>query len=122
MPDQGTARCDFPQGSVDQLWESISKILALPPTTTIYCCHDYGPGGRELKWITTVEDEKKSNLHVKEGTSKDEFVKFRLTRDATLPQPKLIIPALQLNIRAGKFPTAEDNGIAYLKFPINTFK
>jgi len=122
MPDQGTARCDFPEGSIEMLWNSMQKILALPEETVIYCCHDYAPGGRKLKWITTVGDEKKGNIHVKEGTTKEEFSKFRSSRDATLPQPKLIIPSIQMNIRAGKIPPVEDNGIAYLKVPLNTFK
>jgi len=119
MPDSGTARCDFPLGNAGLLWDSIQKILSLPPETRLFTCHDYQPGGRQPAWETTVGEEKINNAHVKEGTLKDEFVKWRNERDATLSQPRLIIPSLQVNINGGFFPEPEPNGIVYLKIPIN---
>jgi glyoxylase-like metal-dependent hydrolase (beta-lactamase superfamily II) len=120
LPDQGTARCDFPEGSVDDLWTSISRILALPGDTRLLTCHDYGPGGRAPAWETTVKDETDKNIHVKAGTERDQFVKWRNERDATLSAPRLIIPSVQANINAGYFPV-DANGKTFLKTPVNTF-
>lgn len=119
MPDVGTARCDFPGGSASTLYDSIGKLLSLPDDTSIYVCHDYPPKGREHHSRTTVKEQKLNNIHVKQGTSKDEFVTRRETRDATLEMPRLILPSIQVNIRAGHMPPAEDNGQVYLKIPIN---
>lgn len=119
MPDGGSARCDFPGGSAEQLYDSIQRILALPDETRLFMCHDYGPGGREISWETTVRDEKNENIHVGNGKTKAEFVAFRTTRDAQLAMPKLIVPSLQVNMKAGSLPEAEDGGKAYFKVPIN---
>ena len=119
MPDGGSARCDFPGGSAEQLYDSIQRILALPDDTRLFMCHDYGPGGREISWETTVRDEKDENIHVGNGKTKAEFVAFRTTRDAQLAMPKLIVPSLQVNMKAGSLPREEDNGAAYFKVPIN---
>jgi glyoxylase-like metal-dependent hydrolase (beta-lactamase superfamily II) len=119
MPDGGTARADFPGGDARQLYRSIKKVLALPDEMRLFMCHDYGPGGREIKWETTVAEEKAANIHVRNGVSEDEFVKMRTERDATLDMPKLIIPSIQVNIRAGQLPPAEDDGTTYLKVPVN---
>jgi len=121
MPDGGTARCDFPNGSAKNLWNSIHKIFSFPPSTKIYCCHDYGPGGRAFAWVTTVEEERKNNIHVKEGTTEEQFLDFRTKRDATLTSPKLILPALQVNLLAGQLPSPKGNGIAYFLYPLNQF-
>ncbi len=121
MPDFGTARCDFPGGSAQTLYQSIHRILALPPETRIFVGHDYAPGGREYAWETTVAEQRASNKHVKEGTSEDAFVAMRTKRDAELAMPTLLLPAIQVNIRAGELPPAEDNGVAYLKLPLNQF-
>ncbi len=119
MPDGGSARCDFPGGSAAQLYDSIQRILDLPDETRLFMCHDYGPGGREISWETTVRDEKHENIHVGNGKTKAEFVEFRTARDAQLAMPKLIVPALQVNMKAGSLPDAEDEGKAYFKVPIN---
>lgn len=120
MPDFGTARCDFPGGSAETMWESIQKILALPDATRIFVGHDYKAEGRDdYAWETTVGAQKAMNKHVGEGKSKDEFVRARTDRDAQLAMPKLIIPSLQVNMRAGQMPPAEDNGTSYLKVPVN---
>ncbi|MDJ0993755.1 MAG: MBL fold metallo-hydrolase [Dinoroseobacter sp.] len=119
MPDGGSARCDFPGGSAETLYESIQKVLALPDETRLFMCHDYGPGGREILWETTVAEEKAKNIHVGQGKTKEEFVKFRTERDAQLDMPKLIIPSLQVNMRAGEVPTDKD-GNPMLKVPVNT--
>eukprot|EP01104_Vermistella_antarctica_P000734 TRINITY_DN10854_c0_g1_i1.p1 TRINITY_DN10854_c0_g1~~TRINITY_DN10854_c0_g1_i1.p1 ORF type:complete len:287 (-),score=50.16 TRINITY_DN10854_c0_g1_i1:57-917(-) len=119
MPDQGTARCDFPGGDAQTLWNSMQRILALPPTVRLFTCHDYAPGGREYAFESTVGDELASNKHVKEGTLPEEFVKMRADRDSTLNFPRLLIPAIQCNIRGGRLPPAEVNGVAYLKIPLN---
>jgi len=119
MPDGGSARCDFPGGSAAQLYDSIQRILDLPDETRLFMCHDYGPGGREISWETTVRDEKNENIHVGNGKTKAEFVEFRTARDAQLAMPKLIVPALQVNMKAGSLPDAEDEGKAYFKVPIN---
>jgi glyoxylase-like metal-dependent hydrolase (beta-lactamase superfamily II) len=120
MPDYGTARCDFPGGDARQLYRSIQKIFALPAQTRLFMCHDYLPSGRsEYKWETTVADERSHNIHVHDGVTEDEFVTLRKARDATLDMPVLIIPSVQVNIRAGRLPPPEDNGVTYLKVPIN---
>lgn len=120
MPDYGTARCDFPGGDARQLYRSIQKILALPEDTRLFMCHDYKAPNRDTYiWETTVGDEKRNNIHVHEGVSEDAFVKMRTERDATLDMPRLILPSVQINMRAGDFPPAEDNGTSYLKIPLN---
>ena len=120
MPDFGTARADFPGGDARQMYRSIQKILALPEDTTLYMCHDYkAPGRDEYKWETTVAEERAHNVHVGGGKTEDEFVAMREARDATLEMPTLILPSVQVNIRAGAMPPAEDNGVSYLKIPIN---
>ncbi|PNK61826.1 MBL fold metallo-hydrolase [Psychrobacter sp. FDAARGOS_221] len=119
-PDVGTARCDFPGGDVHQLYHSIQKILSLPDDTQIYLCHDYPPEGRSHSSVTNVAAQKVDNVHVRDGISEAEFVKMRTERDATLDMPRLIIPSVQVNIRAGKMPEPEDNGVRYLKVPLNT--
>ncbi len=118
MPDGGSARCDFPGGSAEALYDSIQKVLSLPDEMRLFICHDYGPNGRDIKWETTVGEEKKHNIHVGEGKTKADFVKFRTERDAQLGMPKLIIPSLQVNMRAGVVPTDED-GNPQLKVPLN---
>lgn len=122
MPDAGTARADFPGGDAGVLFDSIQTILSLPAETRIFMCHDYCPNGRELEYLTTVEEQRKNNIHVKEGTSKAAFVELREARDKTLGMPRLILPSLQVNMRAGHFPEPESNGTVYLKVPINAFK
>jgi glyoxylase-like metal-dependent hydrolase (beta-lactamase superfamily II) len=120
MPDSGTARCDFPGGDAATLYESIQKILALPAKTRLYICHDYkGKDRDDFAWETTVAEQKEKNIHVHDGLSKEDFVKFRSERDATLSMPKLILPSLQVNIRAGHLPAPDDNGVSYLKIPLN---
>ncbi|GGH38386.1 Glyoxylase, beta-lactamase superfamily II [Cribrihabitans marinus] len=120
MPDFGTARADFPGGDARTLYRSIQKVLALPDETTLYMCHDYkAPGRDEYAWETTVAEEKAHNVHVGAGKTEDEFVAMREARDAKLDMPTLILPSVQVNIRAGKLPPEEDNGVTYLKIPIN---
>ena len=120
MPDFGTARCDFPGGSAETLWESIHKILALPDDTRIFVGHDYKAPGRDVyAWESTVGEQKARNVHVGGGAKREEFVAKRTERDATLGMPKLIIPSIQVNMRAGRMPPAEDNGAVYLKIPVN---
>ncbi|MEC7119655.1 MAG: MBL fold metallo-hydrolase [Pseudomonadota bacterium] len=119
MPDVGTARCDFPGGDAHQLYHSIQQLLALPPATRLYLCHDYPPQGRVHQAMTTVAAQKQSNIHVHDGITEAEFVQMRTQRDATLAMPRLILPSVQINIRAGAFPPAEDNGVHYLKIPLN---
>ncbi len=120
MPDYGTARCDFPGGDARILYRSIQKIFALPPETRLFLCHDYRPAGRDhYAWETTVAEERAKNIHVRDGISEDEFVAMREARDKTLSMPKLILPSIQVNMRAGEMPKAEDNGTAYLKIPLN---
>jgi len=118
MPDAGSARADFPGGSAETLYDSIQRVLTLPDETRLFMCHDYAPGGREIQWETTVAEEKANNIHVGSGRTKAEFVKFRTERDATLDMPKLIIPSLQVNMRAGEVPTDKD-GNQMLKVPVN---
>lgn len=119
MPDFGTARCDFPGGDAKQLYHSLQKILSLPDETRMFMCHDYMPGGRDLRWETSVGEQKNSNIHIKSGTQEAEFVKMRTERDAQLPVPKLILPSLQVNIRAGQLPEAEESGTRFIKLPLN---
>ena len=118
MPDGGSARADFPGGDAATLYDSIQKVLALSDETRLFMCHDYGPNGRDIQWETTVAAEKEHNIHVGKGATKEQFVKFRTERDATLAMPKLIIPSLQVNMRAGEVPTDKD-GRPMLKVPLN---
>ncbi|MCC5960277.1 MAG: MBL fold metallo-hydrolase [Rhodobacteraceae bacterium] len=120
MPDFGTARCDFPGGSAETMWDSVQKILALPDETRIFVGHDYKAEGRDTyAWETTVGAQKRMNKHVGSGKSKDDFVRARNERDAQLAMPRLIVPSLQVNMRAGQMPPAEENGTVYLKVPVN---
>lgn len=119
MPDVGTARCDFPGGSAPALYQSVRRLLALPGDTRLFMCHDYPPAGREPAWETTVSAQRAGNIHVHDGVSEDDFVRMRTARDATLDMPVLILPSVQVNIRAGEMPPAEANGVAYLKIPVN---
>lgn len=122
MPDLGTARCDFPGGDAKTLYHSIQQILAMPDDTKLYMCHDYPPAGRDYQYISTVAEQKRDNIHVRDGINEAEFVALREARDATLAMPRLIIPSIQVNVRAGEMPAAEDNGTVYLKLPINKLK
>lgn len=119
MPDYGTARCDFPGGDARTLYRSIARVLALPGDTVLYMCHDYRPGGRELRWVTTVEAERAGNVHVRDGIDEEGFVAMRTARDAQLDMPVLILPSVQVNMRAGHLPEPEANGLRYLKTPID---
>jgi glyoxylase-like metal-dependent hydrolase (beta-lactamase superfamily II) len=119
MPDGGTARADFPGGDAHILYRSIKRILALPPETRLFMCHDYGPNGRQIQWETSVAAERAFNIHVRDGISEDEFVAMRTARDATLGMPRLIIPSIQVNMRAGRLPPADGSGRRFLKVPIN---
>jgi len=119
MPDVGTARCDFPGGDAKTLYASTRKILGLPPHTRLFMCHDYPPNGRAVTFETTVAEQKAHNIHVHDGISEAEFVAMRTMRDATLEMPTLILPAVQINIRAGELPPKEGNGVAYVKIPLN---
>jgi glyoxylase-like metal-dependent hydrolase (beta-lactamase superfamily II) len=120
MPDYGTARCDFPGGDARQLYRSIRKIFALPDATRLFMCHDYkAPGRDEYRWETTVGEEKRHNVHVREGVSEDEFAAMRTARDKTLGMPRLILPSVQVNMRAGQMPPPEDDGRRYLKIPVD---
>ena len=119
MPDGGTARADFPGGDARTLYQSIHKILALPETYRIFVCHDYQPGGREVQWQTSVKEQREHNIHIANHVSEDAFVATREARDATLNMPKLIMPSIQVNMRAGHMPDAEDNGDTYLKVPLS---
>lgn len=120
MPDVGTARCDFPGGDAKTLFASVQKILHLPPETRLFMCHDYPPNDRAVQFETTVAAQRANNIHVRDGISEAEFVGMRTQRDASLEMPMLILPAVQVNIRAGELPPKEGNGIAYLKIPLNT--
>lgn len=120
MPDYGTARCDFPGGDARTLFRSIhGKVLSLPPETRLYMCHDYRPGGREMRFVSSVAQQAQENVHVRRGIGEDEFVAMRTARDATLGMPALILPSVQVNMRAGHLPPAEGNGVRYLKIPLN---
>jgi glyoxylase-like metal-dependent hydrolase (beta-lactamase superfamily II) len=119
MPDVGTARCDFPGGDAATLYRSIQRLLALPASTRLYLCHDYPPGARPAQWVCTVAEQKAHNIHVHDGISEGEFVAMRTARDRTLEMPVLILPSIQINVRAGTWPPAENNGQRYLKIPLN---
>jgi glyoxylase-like metal-dependent hydrolase (beta-lactamase superfamily II) len=119
MPDIGTARADFPGGDAHALYRSIHRLLALPPDTRVYVCHDYPPDSRGPQWQTTIAEQAANNIHVHDGISEADFVAMRAARDATLGMPTLILPSIQVNIRAGDMPPAEDNGVHYLKIPLN---
>jgi glyoxylase-like metal-dependent hydrolase (beta-lactamase superfamily II) len=118
MPDGGSARADFPGGDAGELWDSIQRVLALPDETRLFMCHDYGPNGRDIRWETTVGEEKAHNIHIA-GKTREEFIRLRTERDATLAMPKLIIPSLQVNMRGGDLPPADEEGKRFLKVPIN---
>ena len=119
MPDYGSARCDFPGGDAAMLYRSIQRILALPDETRLHMCHDYPPAGRAPAWVSSVSAQRAGNIHVHEGVTEAEFVSMRSQRDKTLAMPLLILPAVQVNLRAGRLPTPEDNGVSYLKIPVN---
>ena len=119
MPDVGTARCDFPGGNAHALYQSVRKLLSLPPETRLFMCHDYPPEGRAAQWECTVADQRARNIHVHDGVSEAEFVAMRTKRDAGLAMPVLILPSVQVNIRAGELPPPEANGVSYLKIPLN---
>lgn len=122
MPDYGTARCDFPGGDAQQLYRSIQRILAFPDETRLFLCHDYkAPGRDRYRWETTVGEERRHNVHVHEGISEDDFVRMRTERDKTLDMPRLILPSVQVNMRAGHLPPPEDNGVRYLRIPLDVF-
>jgi glyoxylase-like metal-dependent hydrolase (beta-lactamase superfamily II) len=119
MPDGGTARADFPGGDARTLFHSIRRLLALPPQTRLFMCHDYGPNGREIRWETTVGEERAHNIHVHDGIGESQFVAMRTARDKTLDMPRLIIPSIQVNMRAGALPPADASGRHFLKVPVN---
>lgn len=118
MPDMGTGRCDFPKGDAEMLYDSLMKVYQLPEETRIFVGHDYGPGGREIEWETTVKAQKERNIQLKGDTSKEEFVTFRKNRDAQLNAPRLLLPSIQVNMRAGYLPEEESNGTRYIKIPL----
>ena len=118
-PDVGTARCDFPGGDARTLYRSIHRLLELPASTKLHLCHDYPPNGRAVTFVTTVGEQRSANIHVRDGIGEDDFVAVRTKRDATLEMPVLLLPAVQVNMRCGAFPEAEDNGVSYLKIPLN---
>lgn len=120
MPDGGSARADFPGGDARTLYRSIQRVLALPPQTRLFMCHDYGPNGREIRWETTVAEQREHNIHVRDGIGEDEFVAMREARDATLAMPRLIIPSLQVNMKAGELPQPDESGKRFLRVPLNT--
>lgn len=122
MPDFGTGRCDFPGGSAEDLYDSIQKLYALPDETRVFVGHDYGPGGREIAWETTIGQSKRENKQLQADTPKADFVKWRAERDATLKPPRLIFPSLQVNANAGKLPEPKENGHRYLNLPLNVFR
>lgn len=122
MPDMGTGRCDFPAGSADDLYASIKRLYELPDETRVFVGHDYQPGGRELAYETTIGEEKEKNIQLKAGTSREDFVKFRTERDATLNAPKLLFQSIQVNIDAGNLPEPSENEMRYLKIPVNVFR
>ncbi len=121
MPDLGTARCDFPGGSAQAMYQSVRRIVALPDATRLFMCHDYPPAYREARWITTVAEQRAHNVHIRDGITEQQFVEMRTRRDAMLDMPTLILPAIQVNLNAGRLPDAEENGVRYLKIPINAF-
>jgi len=122
MPDYGTARADFPGGDARILFRSIKQTLSLPPETRLFMCHDYAPNGREYLWETTVAEQKATNIHIKDGVSEDDYVTMRTARDEKLAVPVLLLPAVQINMRAGHLPPPESNGVSYLKIPLNSFR
>ena len=119
MPDVGTARADFPGGDAHTLYRSIRRLLDLPPQTRIFVCHDYPPQGRDARWETTVAEQRARNIHVRDGITEEAFVAMRTARDATLEVPTLMLPSIQVNVRGGDLPPADDNGVAYLRIPVN---
>ena len=119
MPDVGTARCDFPGGDAKTLYTSIQRILSMPPNTRLFMCHDYPPSDRPVAFQSTVEEERSQNIHIRDGVTQEQFVEMRNTRDASLEMPVLILPAIQINIRAGEMPPKESNGVAYAKIPLD---
>jgi glyoxylase-like metal-dependent hydrolase (beta-lactamase superfamily II) len=119
MPDYGSARCDFPGGDAATLYRSIRQLLALPPETRLHLCHDYPASERAPKWVSSVAEQRRDNVHVHDGITEDEFVAMRTARDRTLAKPVLLLPAIQVNVRAGHWPAAEGNGVSYLKIPLN---
>ena len=119
MPDVGSARCDFPGGDAKTLYASTRKLLSLPPETRLFMCHDYPPNDRPIRFETTVAEQRAHNIHLHDGIDEAEFIRMRTTRDATLAMPVLILPSVQINIRAGEMPPKEDNGVSYLKIPVN---
>jgi len=121
MPDFGSARCDFPNGDARTLYRSMRRILSLPPETRLFMCHDYGAEGRDFAWETTVAEQRERNLHINDGVSEEEFVILRSERDKQLSMPALILPAVQVNIRAGQLPDAEEGSGQFLKIPLNVF-
>jgi glyoxylase-like metal-dependent hydrolase (beta-lactamase superfamily II) len=121
MPDGGTARTDFPGGDPAQLYRSIQRVLSLPPDTRLFMCHDYGPGGRAIQWETTVAEQRQHNIHVRDGIGEDAFVAMRRARDSTLGMPRLIIPAIQVNMRGGRLPAPEPGERRFLKLPLDGF-
>ena len=120
MPDAGTARCDFPGGNAATLYDSLQRILSLPDETKLYMCHDYGPGGRDYKWVTSVKEQREKNIHLAEK-SRAEYIEIRTTRDTELSMPKLILPSVQINMRGGNFPPADNDGVSYIKIPLDKF-
>ena len=121
MPDLGTARADFPGGDAATLYQSIQRLLALPEQTRLHVCHDYPPSARAAAWVSTVQQQRSSNIHVRDGITQAQFVQMRTARDASLAVPQLILPAVQVNLRAGKLPPVQDDGRAYIQVPINAF-
>ena len=121
MPDGGTARCDFPGGSAARLYQSIQRLFELPEDTRVFVCHDYGPGGRAVACQTSIGEERRGNIHVRDGIGEADYVAVRTARDATLAMPALLLPSVQVNIRAGELPPAESNGVSYLKLPLDKF-
>jgi len=119
MPDYGTARCDFPGADARTLYKSIRRLLAFPDPTKLFMCHDYLPGGRDMQYVTTVAEQRANNIHIHQGIDEDSFVTMREARDKTLEMPVLILPSVQVNMRSGHFPEPEDNGVSYLKIPLN---
>jgi glyoxylase-like metal-dependent hydrolase (beta-lactamase superfamily II) len=121
MPDYGTARCDFPGGSAEALYDSVQRLYALSPALRVFTCHDYRPGGRPLRYVSTIGEQRAANVQLNASTSKQDFLRFREARDAELAMPALILPSVQVNIRAGRLPAPEPNGVSYLKLPLNAF-
>lgn len=121
MPDVGTARCDFPGADAGQMYGSIKRLLSLPPQTRLFMCHDYPPAGRQASWITTVAEQREKNIHVSDASTLESFVRLRTNRDVSLSVPALLLPAIQVNIRAGSLPPADDSGLCSLKIPVNRF-